>query len=695
MNKIIFGYALEKLKQLPDNSVDCIVTSPPYYQKRDYNTSQTFSDGYVGQLGLEPDFGQYIRHLLEIFEEAKRVLKAQGTCFVNIGDTYYNGKNQVEKAHSKTKNIDKVAKSAQKLPKGTLMQIPARFACAMVDNGWILRNEIVWAKPNGLPESVKNRFATKTERIYFFVKQQDYYFDLDAIRDLHAESTIKRMQNKLSSHPFQKNLEKAKLNPKGKNPSDVGDFWKIPNKTNHDKGTHSATYNSEIITYPILAGCPKGGVVLDMFAGTGTTILTAQKLGRKYIGIEPNKEYFEVLKKNVQGLGSVETKDNTIEILFGENPKKISENVLQVLRKAKITEKELLLDFEIPRKIYDEVKVIFENIGGKWKKGKGKNADGSPKGTIVFENYNPKYVFEYVLKTGFEPKKNPTDFFPTPKKLVEEMLKFVGINNCFDRNGTKVLEPSAGTGGIADVVAEQCPDFEIDCVEYLSVNAKLLRDKGYDVIQTDFLTWETTKKYDYVVMNPPFLKTGYIDHIYKAYELLSTPGDLVAIVPNTLKLTDKKSKEFWEFVACNGVFSVLGHGRFKEQGTNVDTIMVRLEKNYYPKKNRDSFKEYPTFDIWHFLAIVDNNYPMPEKRDEMFLEVSNLFEKRKYAEIDKVIAEFVEDVIYIQKNKEIVFCLSEDDKVYILNEYKTQILPENYKIQTLISQLKNLITQLK
>jgi site-specific DNA-methyltransferase (adenine-specific) len=179
LNKIYQGDALEVLKSFPSGSVDCVVTSPPYWALRDY--------GVEGQLGLEPTFQEYINKLCDIFDEVKRVLKKEGNCWVNLGDTYSgsgNGsgdKTYKDRQHIKREKFDLIYKGQKagktELPDKCLIQIPSRFAIEMCDRGWVLRNEIVWHKPNCMPASVKDRFTVDFEKIFFFVKSKKYYFE--------------------------------------------------------------------------------------------------------------------------------------------------------------------------------------------------------------------------------------------------------------------------------------------------------------------------------------------------------------------------------------------------------------------------------------------------------------------------------------------------------------------------------------
>lgn len=313
-NSVLCGDVLAVMKDIPDESIDCVITSPPYWQLRDY--------GWKGQWGLEPTYVEYLDNLFMLMNEIKRVLKPRGSAWINLGDTFFgsgNGsgqdmekakKNSIRKVEAAPRNSNSSKKN--KIPKKSLTLIPHRFAVGCTKRGWIVRNDIIWAKPNGIPESTKDRFAKRHEHIFLLVKRQDYYFDLDSVRDPHKDSSVLRIKYGMTAYggdPKNKKgsmgkgkknggaLTRVRLNPKGKNPGDVTDFWVI--STKHGSGKHYATFNSELITKPILAGCPKGGIVLDPFCGTGTTGIKAVELGRKFIGIEGKKAYCKIAEKGI------------------------------------------------------------------------------------------------------------------------------------------------------------------------------------------------------------------------------------------------------------------------------------------------------------------------------------------------------------------------------------------------------------
>ena len=333
--QLYFCDILAGLKAIPDKSVNCVITSPPYWQLRDY--------GFPDQWGLEPTFQEYLEHLWQMMDEIWRVLKDDGTVWINLGDTYqsapvsgkqggFSGK-QARKNKEYGSTVNNVKKPQGQFKNKCLMLIPHRFAIGCIDRGWIMRNDIIWAKRNGMPESIRDRFSKKHEYIFFMVKQQKYYFDLDGIRDKTTtiETRTERIiydsskgdesnktntfippnpsgknpgnvsdfwDKKPSTHNFPSHNNKSAYNKLGKNPGSVSDFWDIPTKPSSKK--HYATYNFSLIDKCIIAGCPKGGTILDPFNGTGTTTLRAEQLERKWIGIDGSKEYSEIAKKSMK-----------------------------------------------------------------------------------------------------------------------------------------------------------------------------------------------------------------------------------------------------------------------------------------------------------------------------------------------------------------------------------------------------------
>jgi DNA modification methylase len=217
-NKIYQEPCLETLSKMPNNFLDCVITSPPYWQLRDY--------GYAEQWGLEPTFQEYLDHLWQLMDEIYRVLKDNGTVWVNLGDTYARGSRAKKAINNQTLRsnhehlIEPNTKPDYEGLDKCLLLIPHRFAIGCIDRGWIVRNDIIWAKRNGMPESVRDRFSKKHEYIFFMVKQEDYYFDLDSIRDSIKSVSIERYKYKFigqeggKSNNFKGN--KSHLIPKSK-----------------------------------------------------------------------------------------------------------------------------------------------------------------------------------------------------------------------------------------------------------------------------------------------------------------------------------------------------------------------------------------------------------------------------------------------------------------------------------------------
>lgn len=278
LNKIYTGHALNVLKTLPECSVNMCITSPPYWGLRDYKTNPViWNDGWQGELGAELSFNQYINHLCDVFDEVKRVLKDDGTCWVNIGDSY-NEK--------------------------SLTLIPLRFAIEMCNRGWIVRNVIIWQKPNATPHSAKDRFTVDFEYLFFFSKNKKYYFEqqLEPLK----QSTYNRCKtgcgiNKGANYQGlnKKNFERLQQRIldgtiSGRNKRTV---WQIATHAYH--GAHFAVFPPVLIETPIKAGCPDGGIVLDPFIGSGTTAFVAEKLNRNWLGIELNPEYAKLAEERI------------------------------------------------------------------------------------------------------------------------------------------------------------------------------------------------------------------------------------------------------------------------------------------------------------------------------------------------------------------------------------------------------------
>jgi DNA modification methylase len=311
--------ALTYLRTLPDGCVNCVVTSPPYFGLRDYGTA--------GQIGIEPTPGEYVAALVAVFREVWRVLRDDGVVWLNLGDSYAadrggthmpaqtvaGGKN----GHSaddaawrgqggETRRAAHRDASLHGLPHKSLMGIPWRVAFGLQDDGWTLRSDIIWAKPNPMPESVTDRPTRSHEYIFLFAKQPKYWYDAQAV----SEPVVRTWDA----------TNGGNLSPKGEHKANGayrergGDYplpradglrnrrtvWTITPANYAD--AHFATFPEAIPEICIKAGCPEGGVVLDPFSGAGTTALVAKKLNRRYLGCDLNADYVEMARRRVDGI---------------------------------------------------------------------------------------------------------------------------------------------------------------------------------------------------------------------------------------------------------------------------------------------------------------------------------------------------------------------------------------------------------
>ncbi|KKK88122.1 hypothetical protein LCGC14_2746360, partial [marine sediment metagenome] len=255
---------------------------------------------WKGQLGLEPTFDLYIKHLCDIFDAVKRVLRDDGTCWINIGDTYSSGNRGANiDAGVNLHNADLPPNRMDcGIPDKSLVMIPFRFAIEMVNRGWILRNTIIWHKRNCMPSSVKDRFTVDFEYLFFFSKKKNYYFETQREpMSVHSDFKEKSEGEVPYNITGNKGLGKgSRGNPEqGRNKRTV---WTINPQPFSE--AHFAVYPEELCEIPIKAGCLEGGTVLDPFFGSGTTGLVALKQNKKFIGIELNKEYIEIANKRLK-----------------------------------------------------------------------------------------------------------------------------------------------------------------------------------------------------------------------------------------------------------------------------------------------------------------------------------------------------------------------------------------------------------
>ena len=307
--KILQGNCIDKIKELKDNSIDCVVSSPPYFGLRDY--------GVDGQFGLEKTYQDYLANTVKVFETFKPKLKDTATIWWNVGDSYasngvyinswYKKEENKNKKHLHTKNkerySDRKAYRDETIKAKDLLMIPNRVAIALQDAGWYIRSEIIWHKPNPMPESVRDRPTSAHEKIWLITKSKKYYYDADAIREPLASSSLARLSQDIKN---QKGSTRANggMKPNG-NMKAVGNMetknkrnvWTITTKP--CKEAHFATFPKDLIEPCIKAGCPEGGVVLDPFGGSGTTGIVAQSLNRQAILIELNKDYINIANKRI------------------------------------------------------------------------------------------------------------------------------------------------------------------------------------------------------------------------------------------------------------------------------------------------------------------------------------------------------------------------------------------------------------
>jgi len=291
INQIVVGDVRQVLDTLPEESIDTVVTSPPYFRLRNY--------GHDQQIGLERSVDQWVDELRLVARGLRRVLKPAGSLWLNLGDTF--SRHPLDGAAPKS-----------------LVLAPERLALALVADGWVLRNKVIWAKTNPMPTSVKDRLSCTWEVVYLFTREQHYFFNLDAIRVPHTNTRGSKRRGRTKapvtrakawsvpeawrgpSSGSNGGLDRLKSmglagHRLGKNP---GDVWNIA--TAGYRGAHHAVYPIALAERPILATCPPGGVVLDPFMGSGTTAIAAERHGRRWVGIEINPDIAEQARQRVE-----------------------------------------------------------------------------------------------------------------------------------------------------------------------------------------------------------------------------------------------------------------------------------------------------------------------------------------------------------------------------------------------------------
>lgn len=321
---IIQGDALTELRNIPDESVHCCVTSPPYWGLRDY--------GVDVQMGLETTPEAYVARMTEVFREVRRVLRRDGTLWLNLGDSY--AQSEIRNRNGKSQEFyrpcrEGVAQTGRKQSHGLkpkdLVGIPWRVAFALQSDGWYLRQDIIWHKPNPMPESVRDRCTKAHEYLFLMTKSERYWWDAEAMRERAKASDIGSMdggaQKRIdgSNANEGRNFRQSKSGNKSRKPAiergcprngtasgvpwegffrNRRSVWTVP--TRPYRGAHFATYPPNLIRPCILAGCPPSGIVLDPFAGSGTTGQVAVEEGRDFILIELNPDFIALIRKRMK-----------------------------------------------------------------------------------------------------------------------------------------------------------------------------------------------------------------------------------------------------------------------------------------------------------------------------------------------------------------------------------------------------------
>jgi DNA modification methylase len=307
--RIIAGDCIEGLRTLPDASVHCCVTSPPYWGLRDY--------GHDGQIGLEATPEAYVARMVEVFREVRRVLRDDGTCWVNLGDSYNNAGSSKNgtgldgkqrggatgadgKCGYKKRDLRHALKGSG-IKHKDLCGIPWRVAFALQADGWWLRQDIIWHKPNPMPESVRDRCTKAHEYVFLLTKSERYFYDAEAVSEASACAGVQK-------NDFSASALGLRIKPSGnavpgtvytvKPTRNRRSVWTVTTKPY--SGAHFAVMPADLVEPCIKAGCPEGGTVLDPFAGSGTTLAVAAELGRNAIGCELNPEYIALAERRIK-----------------------------------------------------------------------------------------------------------------------------------------------------------------------------------------------------------------------------------------------------------------------------------------------------------------------------------------------------------------------------------------------------------
>ncbi|ONH34208.1 hypothetical protein BL254_17435 [Protofrankia sp. BMG5.30] len=312
--RLYLGDALTVLGRLPTGSVDCVVTSPPYWRLRSYDTPDSgdrppaVADAY----GREATPTAYLDRLRTVFTEIRRLLVPTGTVWLNLGDSYAANSDGYHRTRPGHPHQPRYRPPAG-IPHKNLLGMPWRVALALQADGWILRNAIIWHKPHPTPTPATDRLATHHELLFLLVRQPRYYFDIDAIRQPYTgDRTLARRTHRGGTRPHAASAPRSPWPPdqatalRGRNP---GDVWTLP--TRPTPAEHPPAFPLEIPLRCIAAGCPPGGVVLDPFSGAGTTGLAAHRLGRTYLGIDRNPAYHRFFRRAFRTLQQQEMRNGT------------------------------------------------------------------------------------------------------------------------------------------------------------------------------------------------------------------------------------------------------------------------------------------------------------------------------------------------------------------------------------------------
>jgi len=314
LGSLYLGDSLEILRTLKSKSIDCVITSPPYWMKRSYG------DGDEKEIGLEPDYRDYLDNVIAPFKEIKRIIKPTGNIFVVIGDSFYSRQKgtggKSDKQDSNVGSRFKAPKIPKLMPDGALMDLPSRFALKMVDEvGWIKKNNIIWYKPNAMPSSNKKKFTPDFENVYHFILDtKKYYFNTQyepfaENSDVLYRKKLRANKNYDVKNPYKRNTpymhnqvritsqespnrmweDDESLERQLDNGRIKRCVWNIP--TTQYRGSHSATYPEDLVEPLMDAGCPENGTILDPFIGAGTTAVVAEKQNKHWIGIEIYEQY--------------------------------------------------------------------------------------------------------------------------------------------------------------------------------------------------------------------------------------------------------------------------------------------------------------------------------------------------------------------------------------------------------------------